>query len=84
LIRGSFVPDDALQQMRQYTRRNRRLTKSRVRLEQQMDNQLQRCNIRFSNYVSSQGNNVSLRKIIKAIIGGERDPVNRAFKSSAP
>jgi transposase len=75
LIRGSFVPDDVLQQMRQLTRQCRRLTKSRVRLEQQMDNQLQRCNIRFSNYVSNQGNNVSLRKIIGAIIGGERDPV---------
>ena len=75
LIRGSFVPDDVLQQMRQYSRQCRRLTKSRVRLEQQMDNQLQRCNIRFSNYVSNQGNNVSLRKIIKAITAGERDPV---------
>ena len=74
LIKGSFVPNGVLQQMRQYSRQCRRLTKSRVRLEQQMDNQLQRCNIRFSNYVSNQGNNVSLRKIIKAIIGGERDP----------
>jgi transposase len=61
--------------MRQLTRQCRRLTKNRVRLEQQMDNQLQRCNIRFSNYVSNQGNHVSLRKMIKAIIGGERDPV---------
>jgi hypothetical protein len=38
-----------------------------------MDNQLQRCNIRFSSYVSNQGNNVSLRKVIQALIGGERD-----------
>ena len=75
LIKSSFVAGDKLQQLRQYTRRIHRLTKSRVRLEQQMDNQLQRCNIRFSNYVSNQGNNVSLRKIIKAIIRGERDPV---------
>jgi transposase len=44
-------------------------------LEQQLDNQLQRCNIRFSNYVSNQGKNVSVRKIIKKIISGERDPV---------
>jgi transposase len=43
-------------------------------LEQQLDNQLQRCNIRFSNYVSNQGNNVSMRKIIKAIIEGDYDP----------
>jgi len=39
-----------------------------------MDNQLQRCNIRLSNYVSNQGNNVSLRKVIEAIIKEERDP----------
>ena len=49
LIKGSFVPDGVLQQMRQLSRQLRRLTKSRVRLEQQMDNELQRCNIRFSN-----------------------------------
>ena len=75
LIKGSFVPDEVLQQMRQYTRQHRRLSKNKVRVEQQMDNQLQRCNIRFSNYVSNQGNNVSLRKVVNAIIGGERDPM---------
>jgi transposase len=75
LIKSSFVVGGVLQQMRQYARQHRRLTKSRVRLEQQLDNQLQRCNIRFSNYVSNQGKNVSMRKIIKAIIAGERDPV---------
>ncbi|MCL2417641.1 MAG: IS110 family transposase, partial [Bacteroidales bacterium] len=75
LIKSSFVAEGVLQQMRQYSRQHRRLTKSRVRLEQQLDNQLQRCNIRFSNYVSNQGSNVSLLKIIKAIIAGERDPV---------
>jgi len=75
LIKSSFVADGVLQQMRQYSRQHRRLTKQKVRLEQQMDNQLQRCNIRFSNYVSNQGNNVSLRKIITAIRNGIRDPV---------
>jgi hypothetical protein len=75
LIKSSFVASDVLRQMRQYTRQMRRQTKGRVRLEQQMDNQLQRCNIRFSNYVSNSGNNVSLRKIIRAIISGERDAV---------
>lgn len=74
LIKGSFVPEGVLQEMRQLSRQCFRLTKSRVRVEQQMDNQLQRCNIRLSNYVSNQGNNVSLRKIIEAIIQGERDP----------
>ena len=73
LIKGSFVAGDVCRQMRQYTRQHRRLTKNRVRLEQQLDNQLQRCNIRFSNYVSNQGNNVSMRKIIREIIEGERN-----------
>ena len=77
-IKGSFVPNGILQQMRQYTRQHRRLTKSRVRMEQQMDNQLQRCNIRFSNYISHQGKNVSMRKIIKSIISGTRAPVQLA------
>jgi transposase len=76
LIKSSFVAGDICQQMRQYSRRRRRLTKSRVRLEQQLDNQLQRCNIRFSNYVSNQGNNRSIRKIVLALIQGERDPTN--------
>jgi len=73
LLKKSFVAGETFQQMRQYTRQLRRLTKNRVRVEQQLDNQLQRCNIRFSNYVSNQGKNVSMRKIIKAIIDGERD-----------
>jgi transposase len=74
LIKGSFVAGEILQQMRQYTRQHRRLTKSCVRLAQQLDNQLQRCNIRFSNYVSNQSKNISMRKIIKAIIAGKSDP----------
>jgi transposase len=79
-IKDSFVPDEPLQQMRQYSRRYRYLTKSKVRVEQRMDNHLQRCNIRFSNYVSNQGNNVSLRKVIKLLIEGERDPVKLCKK----
>jgi transposase len=75
MLRGSFVPGADLQQLRQFARRYRYLTKQTVRVEQRLDNHLQRCNIRFSNYVSNQGSNVSIRKVIKAIIGGERDSV---------
>ena len=75
MLRGSYVPDEQLQQMRQYTRRYNYLSKQIVRVEQRIDNHLQRCNIRISNYVSNQGSNVSIRKIIKAIVSGERDPV---------
>jgi transposase len=79
-IKDSFVPGEILQQMRQYSRRYRYLTKNKVRVEQRLDNHLQRCNIRFSNYVSSQGNNVSLRKVVKEIIAGERDPAKLVEK----
>jgi transposase len=75
MLRKSYVPTDDVQQMRQYSRRYRYLTRHLVRIEQRIDNHLQRCNIRFSNYVSNQGRNVSIRKVIKAIIDdGERDP----------
>jgi hypothetical protein len=50
LIRGSFVLDDVLQQMRQLTRQ---LTKNMVRVEQQMDNQLQRCNMIYKKSCSN-------------------------------
>ena len=75
MVPGSYVPDDDVRQMRHYSRRYRYLSKNIVRVEQRMDNHLQRCNIRFSNYVSNQGSNVSMRKVIKAIIKGERDLV---------
>lgn len=41
LIKGSFVPEGVLQEMRQFGRQCFRLTKSMVRIEQQLDNQLQ-------------------------------------------
>jgi transposase len=80
LINDSYVPDETLQDMRQYSRRYHYLSKSKVRVEQRMDNHLQRSNIRFSNYVSNQGNNVSLRKVVKLIIQGERDPAKLCEK----
>ena len=74
MLRGSYVPNEDLQQMRQYSRRYSYLSKNIVRVEQRIDNHYQRCNIRISNYVSNQGQNVSIRKVTKAIIGGERNP----------
>jgi transposase len=73
MLRGSYVPDEEIQQMRQYSRRYHYLSKQIVRVEQRMDNHFQRCNIRISNYVSNQGSNVSMRKVTKAMISGERD-----------
>jgi transposase len=75
MLRGSYVPCEDLQQMRQFSRRYVYLVKQIVRVEQRIDNHLQRCNIRFSNYVSNQGQNVSIRKVIRSMIEDkERNP----------
>jgi len=70
LIRGSYVPEPHIQEMRQYERFVSNLSRRIVHLEQQIDMQLQRCNIRLSNYVTDIGG-VSMRKVIKAITQGE-------------
>jgi len=60
LIRGSFVPDEDLQQLRQYSRRYSYPSKQIVRVEQRIDNHLQRCNtmyIRRHTRRKSTGNN---------------------------
>lgn len=73
LIKDSYVPPLHVQEMRQYGREQSRLRKRIVRIEQSIDMQLQRCNIRFSNYVSDIGG-VSMRKVVRAIVQGETRP----------
>lgn len=73
IIRGSYVPDPIIQEMRQYERAQAALSKRIRHIEQRIDMQLQRCNIRLSNYLSDTGA-VSMRKVIKAIIQGETRP----------
>jgi len=73
LIRGSYVPSGIIQEMRQYERGQADLRKRIVYLEQRIDMQLQRCNIRLSNYVTDIGG-VSMRRVVKAIIQGETHP----------
>ena len=53
LIRGSYVPDSTIQQLRQYNRRIFDLNKEKVYKLTKLDALLHRCNIRISNYVSS-------------------------------
>lgn len=52
LIKGSYVPDDLIQQLRQYDRRISDLNAECVRKLGKLDVALQRCNIRISNYMS--------------------------------
>lgn len=73
LIKGSFIPEPLIQDMRQYGRAITRIKRDIVRTEQQIDLVLQRCNIRLSNYVSDVKGK-SMQKVVRAIIEGETNP----------
>ena len=53
LVRGSFVPPERIQQLRQYDRRIFDLGAENVRKLSKLDSVMQRCNIHLSNYVSN-------------------------------
>ena len=69
LVSGSYVPEQRIQELRQYERRYSNLNRKGVRVKSNMDTQLQRCNIRFSNYISDVGSQ-AMRKVVKQIISG--------------
>lgn len=70
LVRGSYVLDSIIQQLRQYERRSVELHKNIVHAGQRIDMILQRCNIRISNYVSNTDCK-GYHKVLDAIISGE-------------
>lgn len=74
LVCGSYVPSQAIQSLRQYERYYSRLNKKIVACEQFIDMQLQRCNIRFSNYISDIGSQ-AMRKVLRSIIAGKTTSV---------
>ncbi len=73
LISGSYVPDDRIQQLRQYDRRISDLNKDIVYKLTKLDAALQRCNIRISNYVSTVDCK-GYKKVVEKISEGETDP----------
>ena len=73
LIKGSFIPEPIVQELRLYDRRIFCLNRNLQRAEQSIDLILQRCNIRVSNYVSDIGGK-SMQKVIDAIIQGVMEP----------
>lgn len=73
LIASSFVPDEQIQRLRQYNRRIFDLNTSIVRNLTKLDQCIQRCNIRISNYVSTTDSK-GYRSIVKLISQGETDP----------
>ena len=73
LIRGSYVPEDRIQQLWQYDRRIFDLNKDIVYKLTRLDAALKRCNIRISNYVSATDDK-SYHKVVEKIAEGTTDP----------
>nr|CDL66535.1 unnamed protein product [uncultured bacterium] len=72
LISSSFVPDEKIQRLRQYDRRIFDLNASISRNLVKLDQCVQRCNIRISNYVSTIDSK-GYRDVVKLISQGVTD-----------
>jgi transposase len=72
LIASSFVPDEKIQCLRQYNRRIFDLNTEISRKLVKIDQCVQRCNIRISNYVSTTDSK-SYRSVVKLISEGITD-----------
>jgi transposase len=73
LIKGSYIPGKNIQELRQYERRYVHLVGQVTRIEQAIDRQLHRCNIRITNFTSRIGS-VSVMNVVKALINNETKP----------
>ena len=73
LVRGSFVPPERIQQLRQYDRRIFDLDAEIVRKLAKLDGVMQRCNIRLSNYVSNTDTK-SYKDVVRKLCEGVTDP----------
>ena len=73
LLRPSFVPPAAVRQLRDYTRLRVDLTRERARYWQRMEKLLEDALIKVSSVVSRL-DSLSVRDMLEALIGGERDP----------
>ena len=72
LVRGSFVPPERIQQLRQYDRRIFDLDAEIVRKLSKLDGIMQRCNIRLSNYVSNTDTK-SYKEVVDMLCDGITD-----------
>lgn len=72
LIASSFVPDEKIQRLRQYDRRIFDLNTSISRNLVKLDQCVQRCNIRISNYISTTDSK-GYRSIVRLISRGVTD-----------
>lgn len=75
LIRGSFIPEYHIRELREYERRYVKLCGQVTRAEQEIERQLIKCNIRITSLTSRIGS-ATVMKVVEAIISGESEPFN--------
>jgi transposase len=73
LIRGSFVPGEPIQELRDLTRTRKQLTKERTQHVQRIQKVLEDANVKLASVVSDILG-VSGRAILNAMIAGEKSP----------
>lgn len=73
LIKGSFVPDPVVQDMRKLNRRIMDLNEDMTYNCNKLDASMQRCGFRLSNYVTTIKSK-SYQKVLQAIIDGKTNP----------
>jgi transposase len=78
LIRGSFVPDQPTQEMRDLLRTRKQLVRERSRHVQRLQKTLEDANIKLDSAISDIMG-LSGRKMIEALIAGESDPEQLAL-----
>ena len=87
LVRGSFVPDEQTQDMRNFLRTRKQFTRERTSHVQRIQKTLEDANIKLDSVISDIVGE-SGRRMIEAIIGGETEPqalaalANRRIKAS--
>jgi transposase len=74
LIRASFVPPQPIQELRDLTRTRKQLTREIVQHTQRIQAVLEEANVKLSSVITDILG-LSGRRILKAIVAGETDPV---------
>jgi len=77
LIRASFVPPQPIQEVRDLTRTRKQLTREIVQHTQRIQAVLEEANVKLSSVITDVMG-VSARRILKAIVAGETDPMKLA------
>lgn len=81
LIKASFIPEEAIQELRSLLRERKQLTNEQTRYVQRMQKTLEEANIKLDSVISEIMGQ-SGRRMIEAMIAGVRDPQQLARQAS--